>query len=129
MTERLFTYPVSPKQDLFCRSDSLVTGFCAGRGAGKSQVGALRVIERARDGQRWMAAAPTYTMIEDATYAAFEEVAKKLRVWIKGTRGTKPRSYSARRIAARPSSPFDRPITPSGSAARRYPGCGSTKPA
>jgi predicted phage terminase large subunit-like protein len=91
MTERLFTYPVSPKQDLFCRSDSLVTGFCAGRGAGKSQVGALRVIERARDGQRWMAAAPTYTMIEDATYAAFEEVAKKLRVWITGTRGTKPK--------------------------------------
>lgn len=91
MAERLFTYPVSPKQDLFCRSTALVTGFCAGRGAGKSAVGALRVIERARDGQRWMAAAPTYTMIEDATYAAFEEVAKKLRVWIKGTRGTKPK--------------------------------------
>jgi predicted phage terminase large subunit-like protein len=92
MRESRFAYPVSSKQDLFCRSEELVNGFCAGRGSGKSHIGALRVIERARNGQRWMAAAPTYTMIEDATYAAFEEVAKKLKVWIKGTRGTKPRA-------------------------------------
>jgi predicted phage terminase large subunit-like protein len=71
MKKPFYTYPVSSKQDLFCRSRELVTGFCAGRGSGKSHIGALRVIERAKNGQRWDGGGSD--------------------LHIKGTRGTDPR--------------------------------------
>jgi hypothetical protein len=90
MVARARAFPVSTKQGIFCRSSAFITGFCAGRGSGKSVIGAIRVLQRAKAGQRWMAAAPTYTMVEDATYAAFEKVAKELGVWLKGRRGTRP---------------------------------------
>lgn len=64
----------------------------AGRGAGKSKVGALDVLLRAKAGEPWMAVSPTYVIMDDTTWPIFRETAEELDVWIKGVKSPVPRA-------------------------------------
>lgn len=82
--------PVYQKQEDFFQSTNFITGFCAGRGSGKSYVGALKVLMTAKNGERWMAISPTYTVIEDTTWPTFREVCGIARAWISGVKSPTP---------------------------------------
>ena len=74
------TVKLHPAQADFCRSRAPVRGFVGGRGAGKSHVGALDLIRRAKRGRLYLVAAPTFTMLQDATMRTFLEVGRDLGV-------------------------------------------------
>jgi phage terminase large subunit-like protein len=65
-------------QAAFCRSRAPVRGFLGGRGAGKSHCGALDLIARAQPGRLYLAVAPTYTILQDATFRTVLEVGRSL---------------------------------------------------
>lgn len=88
---RVFYLPVFDKQEEFLRSRSIVTGFIAGRGSGKSTVGAMKIFTTARDGELWMAVSPSYPIMEDTTWPTTCKLAKELRVWVKGKKSPTPR--------------------------------------
>lgn len=87
-----YALPVYPKQEEFCQSTEFITGFCAGRGSGKSYIGAIKVIEQAQAGERWMAISPTYTVIEDTTWPTFQDACKQVGVWVSGVKSPTPRA-------------------------------------
>jgi len=62
----------------FRRSSALYRGFGGGIGAGKSFVGAFDLIRRAGPGRLYMAAAPTYPMMRDASLRTFLALAREL---------------------------------------------------
>lgn len=66
-----------PKQKEFCDSSAWMRGFCAGRGSGKTRIGAIDLLNRARKGRSYLVVAPTYVVMRDATLPMFESVAKE----------------------------------------------------
>jgi len=56
-------------------------GFVAGRGSGKSWVGAYDLIIRARPGRTYIVCSPTYTILEDTTLPTFRTLAQEIGVW------------------------------------------------
>lgn len=85
-----YALPVYRKQEDFFQSQNFITGFCAGRGSGKSYVGALKVLTTARAGERWMAVSPTYTVIEDTTWPTFKDIAVQTHAWLSGVKSPTP---------------------------------------
>lgn len=72
--------PLYPAQAEFLDSPALFRGFVGGRGAGKSFIGGYDLLRRARRGRLYMAVAPTYPMLRDATLRGFLSVASTLGV-------------------------------------------------
>lgn len=73
-----------PKQAEFLDSRALFRGFTGGRGSGKSFCGAYDLLKRAKPNRLYMATAPTYTMLRDATLRTFLDMARRfnyLRKW------------------------------------------------
>ena len=68
-----------PAQAAFVRSNATYRGYVGGRGAGKSYVGAYDMIKRAKPSRLYMAAAPTYPLMRDATLRSFLSLAEELR--------------------------------------------------
>jgi len=68
----------------FCHSRAPIRGFLGGRGAGKSHVGALDMIRRARRGRLYLVCSPTYTMLGDTTLRTFQDVAREMGVLAPG---------------------------------------------
>jgi len=66
------------KQGDFRTSTALVRGFAAGIGAGKTWIGALDLLKKAKAGRHYMVIAPTYGMLRDAAWRTFREVAGML---------------------------------------------------
>lgn len=89
-SEVRYALPVYQKQEDFFQSTNFITGFCAGRGSGKSYVGALKVLTTAKAGERWMAISPTYTVIEDTTWPTFKEICVLARAWRSGVKSPTP---------------------------------------
>ncbi len=85
-----YQIPVYQKQEDFCQSTAFITGFCAGRGSGKSRIGALKIAMDARAGQRGMAVSPTYTVTEDTTWPTFKEICELTGQWISGVKSPTP---------------------------------------
>lgn len=81
---------ITPKQAEFRQSNALVRGFCAGRGAGKTSVGALDILMRAKDGEPGMCVSPTFPVLYESAWPTFELLARQLGVWIKGVRSPIP---------------------------------------
>lgn len=75
------TVPLHSSQRHFRRSDALWRGFVGGRGAGKSYVGAFDLLMRTRPGRLYLAAAPTYDMLRDASLRTFLGLAEKLKLY------------------------------------------------
>lgn len=73
------TIQLHPAQARFLDSTALYRGFCGGRGAGKTYVGAYDLLRRALPGRLYMALAPTYTMLKDACWRTFLELGTELR--------------------------------------------------
>lgn len=73
------TIQIHTKQADFLDSDATFRAFCGGRGVGKSFIGAYDLLKRARPERLYMAVAPTYTMLEDAAWRAFIQIATDLR--------------------------------------------------
>ncbi len=86
------TVRLSPIQKQFRNSNALVRGFSAGIGAGKSYIGALDLICRAKPGRLYLVAAPTYGLMSDASFRTFEELARGFDLIVPGSiaRGTMP---------------------------------------
>lgn len=74
---------LSPPQAEFLDSTALFRGFVGGRGAGKSFVGAYDLIRRAKRGRLYMAVAPTYPMLRDATLRGFTDVAERIGLTVR----------------------------------------------
>lgn len=62
----------------FCASKSPIKGFIGGRGSGKSFAGCFDLISRARPGRLYLVTAPTFTVLQDATFRTFVGVAREL---------------------------------------------------
>jgi phage terminase large subunit-like protein len=77
-TLRIRTYP---KQQAFIECQKLLRGFFAGIGAGKSRAGAIDMLLRSRANSLYMVVAPTYKMLDRATFRTFTEVAESFGVW------------------------------------------------
>lgn len=74
------TIQVYAKQRQFLESKALWRAFVGGIGSGKSFIGALDMIRRARPGRLYLVTAPTYPMLSDASFRSFIEVADLLGV-------------------------------------------------
>jgi phage terminase large subunit-like protein len=74
------TIQVYQKQNDFLESKALWRAFVGGIGSGKSFIGALDMIRRAKAGRLYMVTAPTYTMLSDSSFRSFVHVAKLLGV-------------------------------------------------
>lgn len=68
-----------PAQMAFRRSDAVYRGFVGGIGSGKSWVGAYDLMRRSKPDRLYMAVAPTYSMMRDATLRGFLKIARDLR--------------------------------------------------
>lgn len=68
-----------PSQAAFRQSLARYRGFVGGRGSGKSWAGAYDLIRRARTGRLYMAAAPTYALMRDATLRTFLTLSRSMR--------------------------------------------------
>src|SRR5262245_15589895 len=66
-------------QQAFRLSSAALRGFCGGIGSGKSWAGAYDLIRRALPGRLYMAAAPTYPMMRDATLRTFLGLAREFQ--------------------------------------------------
>src|SRR5207248_8108996 len=60
------------------RSSAYFRGFVGGIGSGKSHIGCLDLIRRAKPWRLYMAAAPTFGMMRDSTLRSFLGLAREL---------------------------------------------------
>lgn len=77
-------FPVYQKQADFLEATEFIKGFCAGRGSGKSVIGAFEVLYRARAKESWMSVSPDSSVISDTTWPTFQDVAKQTGQWVRG---------------------------------------------
>jgi len=68
-------------------------GFCAGRGAGKTDVGGDFILRTARAGEPWMCVSPDSNVILDTTWPTFESIARETGRWIRGVKTPVPRIW------------------------------------
>lgn len=78
------TIKVYEKQRQFLESKALWRAFVGGIGSGKSHIGALDMIRRAKPGRLYLVTAPTYTMLSDASFRSFIDVAERLECVLPG---------------------------------------------
>jgi phage terminase large subunit-like protein len=74
------TIKVYGKQMQFLESKALWRAFVGGIGSGKSWIGALDMIRRAKPDRLYLVTAPTYPMLSDASFRSFATVAQELEV-------------------------------------------------
>jgi predicted phage terminase large subunit-like protein len=79
-------YDISEKQFLFRSSRAFIRGFVAGRGAGKTKIGSIDMLCRAKRGRPYMIVSPTAGDIETTTWPTFKETAEELGLWRSGVR-------------------------------------------
>lgn len=77
-------FPIYQKQSDFLQSRAFVKGFAAGRGAGKTVIGAFEILQRARNSESWMVVSPDNSVVSETTWPTFIEVAKQTGQWIRG---------------------------------------------
>lgn len=65
-------------QIAFRNSQKIYRGFVGGVGSGKSWIGAYDLLRRAKPGRLYMVAAPTYRMLDDASWRVLKELSVKL---------------------------------------------------
>ncbi len=79
------------KQGEFLQSDQWLRGFVAGRGSGKTVVGARDVLFRAKAGEPWMSVSPSYGIIHETTLPTFIDEANKLSLYVRHVKSPLPR--------------------------------------
>jgi predicted phage terminase large subunit-like protein len=63
----------------------------AGRGSGKTRIGAQDVVMRAQAGEPWMSVSPSYPIIHETTMPTLVEVARELGVFVRAVKSPLPR--------------------------------------
>ena len=81
---------MSRKQALFCRSKKWLRGLCTGRGFGKTRIGCMDLLMRARNGQSLLVVSPSYVVLSQTTWPMMRRVAQEMGVWISGVRSPLP---------------------------------------
>lgn len=66
--------PISPAQQEFRNLNTWLRGYTGGRGAGKTRIGTVDIMRRAKPKDRWLAVSPDNNMIRETTLPTFEEV-------------------------------------------------------
>lgn len=87
---------ITDKQAVFHKkspAEAFVRGYVGGRGCGKTKIGALDLISRARDGDQGMIVAETFGRIEDTVWPAMEESARELDKWLGGRMNPQPKCW------------------------------------
>ena len=74
--------PITQYQSEFLNSKEWLTALVAGRGAGKTRIGAHRVCRDARADDPWMAVSPDSGVVTETTLPTFLEVSKLLGCYI-----------------------------------------------
>jgi phage terminase large subunit-like protein len=74
------TVHVYDKQQRFLESKVLWRAFCGGIGSGKSYIGSLDMIRRAKPGRLYLVTAPTYQVLSDSSLRSFVGLAEQLEV-------------------------------------------------
>ncbi len=72
---------VYPKQASFIASTKAIRGFVGGIGSGKSRAGAIDLCLKSQPHSLYMVAAPSYKMLDRATFRTFVEVATQFGIW------------------------------------------------
>jgi phage terminase large subunit-like protein len=93
--------PIHNAQADFRLSEAFVRGYVGGRGCGKTWIGALDGIQRARDGDHGMIVSQTYTTLEDTVWPTFESLARQLGRWIRGRMTPSPKCWIRTRDGGR----------------------------
>jgi hypothetical protein len=75
----------------FLRSKATIRGFVGGRGAGKSWIGAMDLLTKAEPRKFYFAGAPTYGVLEDATWRTLTEIAKSWGLYAGGAMSPRPK--------------------------------------
>ena len=70
-----------PKQAAFILEDAYSVSFTGGIGSGKTRAGATRMLLKSKPNCNYMVAAPTYKMLDRATFPMFKDVAKSFGLW------------------------------------------------
>lgn len=83
---------LSQTQKSFRQSTARFRAFVGGRGAGKSQVGALDLVRRCKPNRLYLIAAPDYTVLMDASFRSFLDTCQKLGVPIDVKRSLPPKA-------------------------------------
>lgn len=81
------TVRLHPAQLNFRRSPALYRALAGGRGAGKSYVGAYDLLARSKAGRLYVCIAPTYPVLEDASWRTLLGLAKDLGYYADDNRG------------------------------------------
>lgn len=81
----------TPPQREFRDSPAWVRGFVAGRGSGKTLIGARDVLLRAEAGEPWMSVSPSYGVIHETTMPTLVQEARRLGVFVRSVKSPLPR--------------------------------------
>lgn len=84
--------PIYDKQEEFLDATAWLRGLVGGRGTGKSTIGALDILLKAKHGEPYMAVSPTFGDVSDVTWPIFEGLAHRLGVWIRGVHSPLPKA-------------------------------------
>lgn len=68
--------PISRPQQRFRQCKAWLRGFVGGRGSGKTKIGSIDLLQRARPGDPWMVISPDNNMIRETTLPTFIESAR-----------------------------------------------------
>lgn len=85
--------PIYRKQNDFCESREWLTGFCGGRGTGKTWIGSYNIQNRARRDEPWMCVSPDAGVVHETTLPTFIEVAKATGRYIRDVKSPYPRVW------------------------------------
>jgi len=74
------------KQQQYAESQALIRGFVGGRGSGKTQAGAQDLLDRCKPGRMYAIIAPTYKVLDLATWRTLVLLAKEKGLLVKENR-------------------------------------------
>lgn len=92
-TVKIRPLAIYEKQRQILRSTAPIKGFIGGRGTGKTKIGVIDILLRARNAEPWMAVSPDYNVIMGTTLVVFEEVATTTRQLIRIIKSPTPKAY------------------------------------
>lgn len=81
------------RQADFINSPTWLTGFCGGRGTGKTYCGSLCVQREASADEPWMCVSPDAGVVHETTLPTFLEVAKSTGVYLRDVKSPYPRVW------------------------------------
>lgn len=91
MRLRTLQIPIYRKQRLILEADAGILGFVGGRGSGKTFIGAVWVYTKARNGWPAMCVSPSYTIMEETTWATCIDIARRWGILRKAVKSPTPR--------------------------------------